>query len=109
MKIPNGHNAQIDKNKILNYILSQTHISGRGKAKFFRDIGYKDENAEQLINVLKEIISRNQIIKTESTKFEDKFIIDGLINAPNKKEYLVRTIWIIEINKNPVFVTAYPL
>ncbi|MGH7599609.1 MAG: DUF6883 domain-containing protein [bacterium] len=42
MKLPNREKAYIPPSKLRDYLLSETHVVGRGKAKFFRMFGFKE-------------------------------------------------------------------
>ena len=44
MKLPNRENAYIPPRKLTEYLLSETHSIGKSKAKFFRAIGFDEEN-----------------------------------------------------------------
>ena len=50
------------------------------------------------------------VTETEQTSFGVKYIIDGNVQAPNGKDYILRTIWMIENGENKAYlITAYPL
>jgi len=48
MKLPNGKRAYIPKEKLTDYILSETHAGGKSKAKFFRSVGFNETNTSVL-------------------------------------------------------------
>jgi hypothetical protein len=48
MKLPNREKAHIPPSKLRDYLLSETHVVGRGKAKFFRMFGFDETNADLL-------------------------------------------------------------
>jgi hypothetical protein len=79
MRLPNGEQAFIPIEKLSGYLLSETHPTGQSKARFFRALGFTAEHA------------------------------DVLIVAPDGRQVLVQTVWIIEPGESrPRFVTAYP-
>jgi len=52
----------------------------------------------------------NEIAKTETSYFGMRYIIEGHIPSPDKRNPCVRSVWFIEKEANiPYFVTAYPL
>lgn len=111
MKLPNRKNAVIRREKLTGYLLSLTHEEGKSKAKFFRGIGFNETNIEKLEQTLLTIGKSNDVRKVDDAKSEYviKYIIDGVIESPNGKQYKTRTVWRIKIgNKIPGFVTAYP-
>lgn len=55
MKLPKGDNALISREKLLKYILSETHSLGRFKAKYFESIGFDRENVDALEKCLRSI------------------------------------------------------
>jgi hypothetical protein len=45
MELPNKANAQVPFEKIVDYLLSETHSVGRSKAKYFRSYGFDEDSA----------------------------------------------------------------
>lgn len=43
MTLPNADKAQIDRQKIVNYLLSASHPDGASKAEFFTRFGFSTE------------------------------------------------------------------
>ena len=55
MRLPNGNQAVVDKNKLYKYSLDAEHDEGRHKALLLRELlGITAENAELLIAALVE-------------------------------------------------------
>lgn len=52
MKLPNSDKAIIPKDKLTDYLLSETHPVGSSKAKFFRGLGFNEANANVLAKLL---------------------------------------------------------
>ncbi len=95
--------------KITNYLLDITHPHGKSKASFFNGIGYSFYDAEQLQTDLKLLACGSKILETIPNERGVKYVIVGNLIAPNGKIYLLKTIWIIEINQlKPRLTTAYP-
>lgn len=44
MKLPNRRNVVIPREKLKNYLLSETHATGKFKARFFRNFGFDETN-----------------------------------------------------------------
>lgn len=111
MKLPNRESAIIKREKLTNYLLSLTHEEGKSKAKFFRRIGYNESNINELEQALLKICKSNTIkeVDTKKSDYVIKYTIYGLIDAPNGKQYRVKTIWAIDVgNKIPHLTTAHP-
>jgi hypothetical protein len=72
VKLPNAENATIPKEKLQNYLLSQSHPIGRFKAAFFRSFGYYSDNWEALERDIRSLLS-NEVEKSQETEYGNKF------------------------------------
>jgi hypothetical protein len=109
MILPNNENAFIPSAKLYDYLLSETHSAGQGKAKFFREFGFDESNTASLAAGLLAIAQAEQVAQSTPSPHGVKYVIDGLLLTPSGETVRVRTIWIIEIGEDaPRFVTAYP-
>jgi hypothetical protein len=107
--LPNRENAFIQPAKLTGYLLSETHSVGKSKAKFFRQLGFNEENVEILEQELLRVARFQEINETITTTHGTKYTIVGTINTPSGKAVNVLTVWIIDANQeNPRFVTARP-
>lgn len=110
MRLPNYNKATILKEKLKNYVLSETHSTGKFKAKFFRRIGFNETNIDSFVKALRKIAKSEEIKEEIIFEYGTKYILDGRIDSPIGKNVMVRTIWIIEEGqKSPRFVTVYPV
>ena len=110
MRLPNAEQAQIDPNKLKEYLLSETHPIGRSKARFLHDIGYNESKPEILEETLLKIARTEEIVETVQSVHGTKYIIDGMIIPPQGDQVRLRTVWIVDRGQDyPRFVTAYPL
>ncbi len=110
MKLPNGKKAIIQRKKLTDYILSETHSTGKFKAKIFRKFGLVEVNVSIFEKELQKIAESEDVIDLQTSQYGTKYVLDGNINAPHGKTIHVRTIWIIEKGqKNPRFITVYPV
>ena len=111
MKLPHRKNAIIRREKITGYLLSLTHEKGKSKAKFFRGIGFNDANIDEFEKALLKIGKSNEVkeIDKKKSKYVIKYIIRGLIDAPNGKQYKVKTVWAVDVGSEiPHLSTAHP-
>lgn len=111
MKLPHRKNAIIRKTKLAEYLLSLEHEKGKSKAKFFRGIGFTETNIKEFEQALLKIGKSNEVVEVDREKLEYvvKYVIFGLINSPNGKQYKVKTVWAIESgSKIPHLTTALP-
>ena len=110
MKLPNYENAVISETKVTGYLLSTKHRDGRSKAEFFTRLGFSSDAWEDLVKALLRHANENEVAKIEDSPFGTRYIIDGMLLAPDGREALVRSVWFIETGEQiPKFVTAYPL
>ena len=109
MLLPNCENAYVPPEKLTHYLLSETHIVGKAKAKFFRAHGYNDDNVHLLEQGLL-LIARNNEVEEETTSLHGtKYGIKGMLTTPSGTVVTLHTVWIVETgDERPRFVTAYP-
>ena len=92
MKLPNLENANVPQAKITDYLLSPTHATGRGKAKFFIRFGFSAETWEVLANALLSHAKEHEVTKLERTPFGTRYVIEGTLETPVKRTPLVRVV-----------------
>ena len=109
MELPNKSSAYVPLEKVIDYLLSETHPVGKSKAKYFRSYGFTDANASDLVDGLLAIAQNAPVESSERSRFGVKYVLDGELETPNGDMIQVKTVWIIESNDDtPRFVTAYP-
>ncbi len=109
MKLPNKEKAYIPISKLIDYLLSETHITGKSKSKFFRKFGFNESNLDMLEQGLLAIAKTQDIVATNISPHGTKYIIDGNLFTPINRFVRIRTVWIVEKDQDaPRFVTAYP-
>lgn len=110
MRLPNVENAEIPESKITKYLLSTAHRAGKSKASFFMQFGFDPDRWEALALALKQHASGNEVALEEKTIFGTRYIIDGLLKAPDGRLLNIRAAWYINTGGDvPRFVTAHPL
>lgn len=108
MKVPNFEQAVIPKEKLQDYLLSQSHPVGRFKAVFFYQLGYSSDTWEVLANDLRGVLE-NEVVKTMETEFGTKFDVRGELTGPSGRNAAVVTVWVLLKGKEFArFVTVYP-
>lgn len=110
MFLPNRETAVVSEQKITGYLLSETHLDGRHKARFFKAFGYSVDRWRLLADTLRQHIDDYEIAKTEISSFGTRYVIEGIINTPAGRSAALRSVWFIRNGEDqPQFVTAYPL
>jgi len=80
------------------------------KAKPLLQFGFDLVRWEALVLALKQHASDNEVALEEKTIFGTRYIIDGLLKAPDGRLLNIRAAWYIYANGDvPRFVTAHPL
>jgi hypothetical protein len=109
MRLPNAEHAVVDLAKIVDYLLSDTHAEGRGKAQIFRQFGFSPSDPEILRHALLHLARNNEVATVQSSSYGTKYVIEGPLMAPDGRTLVIRTVWIIDAGtSNPRFITAFP-
>jgi hypothetical protein len=109
MNLPHYEKAYVPRQKLSNYLLSETHAVGKAKARYFQSLGYKEENADQLADALLMIAKSEGVTQEVASRYGTKYIIDGELVTPIGSRVQLRTVWVVEEHdERPRFVTAYP-
>jgi hypothetical protein len=110
MKLPNRQKAYIPLDKLNNYLLSDSHLVGRIKAKLFRSLGFTQRNANDLERGLLALAYAEDVKEVITSPFGKKYRVEGTLETPSGNKVVIRSIWIIETTEDsPRLVTAYPI
>ncbi len=108
--LPNAEEARINREKIIEYLLSESHPDGRAKAVFFAKYGFKVEQWEVLAASLRKHGIDNPVVKTVESEYGVRYCVDGPVETPGVDRPSIRTVWIVEEGSSePRLVTAYPI
>ena len=109
MKLPNAKNAIVADNKLTEYLLSTTHHEGKDKAVIFFSRGFRPQRLNELRTALKNLAEVSEVTKTKETIHGMKYIVEGLLETPDKRGIFLRTVWMIDREGTiPRLVSAYP-
>ena len=109
MQPPNRDGAFIPSEKLIGYLISESHPVGKHKARFFRALGYDEGNVDRLATDLLSVARGGEVRDAIDSPHGRKYVIDGRITVPTGSSVAVRTIWIVDAGESrPRFVTAYP-
>jgi hypothetical protein len=110
MRLPNHEAATVPEEKIIGYLLSETHRDGRHKAAFFLGFGFTGDTWATLRAALLKHAAEKEVAKAESTPFGMRYVVEGTIETPSGRTPRIRSVWFLENEQDaPRFVTAYPL
>ena len=109
MRLPNAEWAQIDKEKITAYLLAEDQSQSRGKSGFFSSFGFRADQWEVLAEALAIQGASHEVSEVEETRFGPRYSVEGVLNTPDGRNPLVRTVWQFDRGYNyPRFITAHP-
>ena len=110
MLISKAENAVVDIRKLRDYCLNLEHDDGKHKARLFASIlGMTAENAEELRQIILEIVKTHEAQLGRQDQFGQRYTLDFTIEWHNKRATL-RSGWIIESGSEiPKLTTRYPL
>ena len=95
--------------KLTGYLLSENHSVGKSKAKFFRELGFDEENLAILEEQFLKLAHSQEVTEIVTTQHGIKYVIIGMINTPKSKPVNILTVWIIDSGQEtPRFVKARP-
>jgi len=102
MRLPNREDAQIDKRKLIDYLLNRNHPDAKGKSAFFWGRYGNDWRA------LRDALLKHTegpVVDTRETRHGRLYVIeDDMQRTP------VRSVWMIRTGEPyPRLVTAYPI
>ena len=110
MELPNKELSSVSRRKITDYLLSENHLVGKSKARFFRSFGFDETNIVEFERGLIQVARTGIVFETTKTIYGQKYVIDGTLETPNGVGIRLRTVWIIETGEDiPRLVTAHPL
>lgn len=107
--LPNADAAYVPPGKLSGYLLSLSHPLGHPNARFFRELGFDEENASTLEAELVRLASESEVVGRIPGDYGTKYILEGRIRTPGGGLVSLTTVWLIERGKSrPRLVTAYP-
>jgi len=110
MELPNADRAVVERRKIEDYLLNESHPDGAGKAEFFYRFGFRQEQWPVLAQEILRLARSETVSLYLPSRYGHKYILDGVIRTPSGDSAHIRTVWIVDLGKEiPRFVTAYPI
>ena len=108
MKLPNADQAIIDGRKLYDYLLSFAHPTGRFKARFFAQLGYRSDNWRRLADDLRTQHASHDAQALGPNEYGVKYQIKAPLKGPLGPPAPVVSVWFIRKGESvPRFVTAY--
>jgi hypothetical protein len=110
MRLPDAEHLRVDREKIVDYLLSASHPDGQTKAEFFRRFGFRQDRWRVLAEALRKQGRSRPIVKAVESPHGTRYSVDGPIESPDGRHPQIRTVWILEDGgRSPRLITAHPL
>ena len=108
--LPYADRAVVDIRKLRDYCLNPDHDEGKHKARLFSSIlGMTADNAEELREILLEVIKTQEARIGRRDQFGQRYTVDFTLQWQDRSA-IVRSGWIIENDSDiPRLTTCYPL
>jgi hypothetical protein len=97
--LTNRENALIQPEKLIYHLLSDSHAVGKSKAKFFRELGFNEENLAFLEQELSKIIRNEDVTEVITNNLTLQ-----LPSLAGKGEFLLMINSVLLINIPPLLV-----
>jgi hypothetical protein len=108
MPIPNVTEATVAPEKVRDYLLNPEHPDGGSKAAWFQSLGYARDRWQELTSDLLALAATCEQFATVRTPFGVKYVVKGQIGRGAHRSASVLAVWIVEADRPPRLVTAYP-
>ena len=109
MPISNAERAVVDIRKLRDYCLNPLHDEGKHKARLFAAVGITANEAEELRDLLLQVVKTHEAQLGRRDAYGQRYIIDFPLERRGKRT-LIRNGWIIEHGMDtPRLTTCYPL
>jgi len=98
VKLRNAHLAVVDRGKVLDYLLNETHPENGGKARSFALLGFSREDPEGLMGALRDVAEHGVVVSSAESVHGEKYVIDGWlsVHTQESRQWSIRTVWIID-------------
>jgi hypothetical protein len=108
MKLPNGHRAIVEINKLRDYCLNPNHEEGKHKARVFASaLGLVAADAEWMCNQLLKAALREDANLTSNSRFGSLYVLDFELKT-DVGSATVRSGWIVRHREDfPRLTTCY--
>jgi hypothetical protein len=108
MPIPNATEATAATEKVRDYLLNAEHPDGGSKAAWFQSLGYGRDRWHELASDLLALAATCEQFATVRTPFGVKYVVKGQVGRESHRSASVLAVWIVEADRPPRLVTAYP-
>jgi hypothetical protein len=109
MRLPNVENAQVQREKLVGYLLASGHTVGGSKATFLARFGFTQENWPALQRALLQHASAHEVAASQVSDHGQFFEIVGPLSTPDGRNPTIRSVWLIDSgSSSPRLITIVP-
>ena len=109
LNLPNVHYARVEREKVVDYLLSTTNPRGRSKGAFFLRFGFSVASWQRFADALKLQGSAHEVAITIEISHGPRYFVDGIIETLDGRNPFVWTVWQVDSGSDyPRLITAYP-
>ena len=109
MTLPNAQHTVVEREKVIEYLLSISSPSGRTKANFFLSFGFSIEHWQDFAEALRVQGYSHEVVRVVETVHGPRYHVDGAIQSPDGRNPRVRTVWQVDSGSEcPRLITAHP-
>lgn len=100
----------MEREKITDYLLSNTNARSRGKAEFFLSFGFSMDEWQDFAEALRLQGTAHEVVRVVETLHGPRYHVDGILETPDGRNPQVRTVWQMDVGSDyPRLITAYPV
>lgn len=108
MRLPNADRAQVERVKVVNYLLSTEHPSGWSKAAAFLRFGFSPERWEEFAEAARMHAAAYEVTGVREVQNALHYAVEGVLISPDGRNPYVRTVWALDEESGaPRLITAY--
>ena len=110
MKLPDAEQGVVAREKIADYLLSESNVRGRDKNRFFRSFGFHPDRWPELAAALRRQGASGEVSRIVETPHGPRYYVEGSIETPDGRHPRIRTVWQFDRGCDyPRLITAHPL
>jgi len=110
LKLPDAEQAVVAREKITDYLLSESNVRGRDKNRFLRRFGFHPDRWPELAAALHQHGASGEVSRIVETPHGPRYYVEGSIETPDGRHPRIRTVWQFDRGRAyPRLITAHPL
>jgi hypothetical protein len=108
IRLPRASEALVEETKVRGYLLDAGHPRNGGKAAFFAAFRFDDAVWTSFRDALRHHVTANPVVASSISRHGTKHVVRCALPTPDARDPCITTVWIVEQDRPPRLVTAYP-